>query len=31
MTEQYLLLTVAFLFSVARAHHPLGIFAALPV
>jgi uncharacterized membrane protein SirB2 len=25
------LATVAFLFSVARAHHPLGIFATLPV
>jgi uncharacterized membrane protein SirB2 len=24
------LATVAFLFSVARAHHPLGIFATLP-
>jgi uncharacterized membrane protein SirB2 len=24
------LLTVAFLFTVARAHHPLGLFAALP-
>jgi hypothetical protein len=31
MTEHYLLLTVAFLFSVARAQHPQGILATLPV